>query len=97
MGLRGVPLGLRLPFGLSRALDGAKRPHALATLWRAARVMTWCLHEQRLRAHPPDVLLRPKVEHCGVFAFGDLNGLVLAGASEAEHQLAGLTAITRVS
>jgi hypothetical protein len=59
--------------------------------------MTWHLHEQRLRAHLPDVLLRPKVERFGAFDLSDLPGLVLAGVAEAERQLARLTAITRAT
>jgi NTE family protein len=89
-------LGLKLPFGLSQAIDEAKTPHVIPSLWRAARVITWYLHEQRLRTHPPDVLLRPKVERCQAFHFGDLRGLVLAGIAEAERHLAELEAITHL-
>lgn len=88
-------LGLQLPLGLSRALDGAKTPHTIAAVWRAARVMTWNLHEQRLRVHPPDVLLRPEVAHYGAFDFSDLSGPVLAGVEEAERQLARLKYMAR--
>ena len=88
-------LGLRLPLVLSHGIDRATTPWVIASLWRAARVITWHLHEQRLQTHPPDVLLRPQVESYPAFRFGDLRGLVLAGIAEAERQLAELEALTR--
>jgi NTE family protein len=88
-------LGIKLPFGLSQAIDEARTPHTIASLWRATRVITWNLHKQRLRTHSPDVLLRPQVSRHQAFHLGDLSGLVLAGVVEAERQMAALEAISR--
>jgi NTE family protein len=81
--------GFQLPllFGSS---DGPKTPSIFAAMWRAVRVMAWHIHEQRLAAHPPDVLLRPDVAGYGSLDFKDLKGPLQAGVAEAERQLAAL-------
>lgn len=85
--------GFQLPF-LSGSSESASTPNTLASMWRAARVMAWHIHRERLLAHPPDVLLRPKVEHYGSLDFRDVRGILLAGIAEAERRLAELEALT---
>jgi len=84
--------GFQLPF-LFGANEGAKTPGMLAAVWRAARVMAWHIHAERLAAHPPDVLLRPRVERYGSLDFKDLKGPLQAGVVEAERQLPALKAL----
>jgi hypothetical protein len=63
-------------------------------MWRSVRVMTWHLHQQRLAAHPPHVLLRPEVSSYGSLDFKDVDGPRQAGVAEAERYLAELKALT---
>lgn len=86
--------GLRLPFGLFGAKRGGRAPNFVAVTWRAAQIMAWHVHKQRLLTHPPDILLQPKVETDGTFDLRNLNGPRLAGMAEAEHQLATIRAVT---
>lgn len=67
-----------------------KRPNPISSMWRAVRVMTWHLHQQRLAAHPPDILLRPDVNQYGSLDFKDMSGPIEAGRSEAERHLESL-------
>lgn len=78
--------GLQLPlvFGPS---DWPRKPNMFAAMWRAARVMSCHIHDTRLQAHPPDVLLSPKVEGYGSLDFKELTGPRLAGVAEAERLL----------
>ena len=62
-------------------------------MWRSVRVMTWYLHQERLAAHPPDVLLRPNVDDYGSLDFRDVDGPVQAGVEEAERHLEVLRAL----
>jgi hypothetical protein len=55
--------------------------------------MTWYLHQQRLAAHPPDILLRPAVEDYGSLDFKNVSGPVQAGLVEAERYLPKLKAL----
>ena len=86
--------GFQLPF-LFGSDQSPQTPNMLASMWRAARVMAWHIHEARLLAHPPDVLLRPKVEHYGSLDFRDVRGILQAGTAEAERHLAELKALLR--
>ncbi len=86
--------GFQLPF-FSGSEDWSQTPDPLTSVWRAARVMAWHIHQERLSAHSPDVLLRPQVEQYGSLDFGDLKGPLLAGIAEAERRLAELKALTR--
>jgi NTE family protein len=88
-------MGFQLPSGIF-SLNGNgenKIPTAAASMWRSFRVMTWYLHQQRLAAHPPDILLRPAVEDYGSLDFKDVTGPVQAGVDEAERYLAELKAL----
>ena len=80
-------MGFQLPFGLFSASTGSKMPSMLSSIWRGFRVMAWYLHEERLAAHPPDVLLRPKVDGFGSLDFTDVEGPYLAGLNEAQRRL----------
>jgi NTE family protein len=84
--------GLQLPF-LFGSAESSKIPNAFSAIWRAVRVMTWHVHQERLLAHPPHVLLRPRVEHYGSLDFKELDNLLLAGTAEAERHLAELKAL----
>ncbi len=84
--------GIQLPFVFG-SNGPPKTPNAFAAMWRAWRVMAWHIHQERLAAHPPDILLRPKVERYGSLDFRELDGLLLAGAAEAEHHLPHIKAL----
>jgi NTE family protein len=87
-------MGLRLPF--SRANRPANRtPSMLESIWRSTRVMTWHLHQERLAASAPDVLLRPEVGHYGSMDFKDISGPLEAGRAEAERHLPQIRALLR--
>jgi NTE family protein len=84
--------GFQLPFPVGSA-ESSRTPNTLAAMWRAVRVMAWHIHKERLLAHPPTVLLRPKVEHYASLDFRELEGILLAGAVEAERHLTELKAL----
>jgi NTE family protein len=88
-------MGFQLPSGLfSTSGNGVdKIPTAAASMWRSVRVMTWHLHQQRLLAYPPHVLLRPEVSSYGSLDFKDVDGPRQAGVVEAERCLAELQAL----
>lgn len=88
-------MGFQLPPGIfSTSGNGVKRiPTVAASMWRSVRVMTWHLHQQRLLAHPPHVLLRPQVSSYGSLDFKDVEGPRQAGLAEAERHLAELKAL----
>lgn len=85
--------GLDLPFGLLGSVQ-EDTPGIVASLWRSSRVMAWHLHNSRLAAHAPDVLLRPPVEKLGAFDFKDLDSPIQAGVEEAERALPALRALS---
>lgn len=72
--------------------DKPKRrlPSAPAAIWRSVRVVTSHLHQLRLRAAPPDIYMRPAVEHLGSLDFKDVEGPILAGEEEAEQHVNAL-------
>ncbi len=81
--------GWQLPF-----TNGEKRaPGMLTATWRAARVVLSYVHEQRLAAHPPDVLLRPDVWDYGSLDFRDIEGPLRAGQIEAERHIEALRSL----
>ncbi|MEW5957173.1 MAG: patatin-like phospholipase family protein [Chloroflexota bacterium] len=88
-------MGFQLPGGIfsTNGNGDNKIPTMAASMWRSVRVMTWYLHQQRLTAHPPHVLLRPAVQDYGSLDFKDLDGPLLAGRAEAERHLAELRAL----
>lgn len=86
-------MGFELPFGLFGGSDGNRSPGMLSSMWRSFRVMAAYLHEERLKKHPPDILLRPGVEGYGSLDFKDLIGPVRAGAEEAEKHLEQIKAL----
>jgi NTE family protein len=88
-------MGFQLPPNLfSTVGNGAdKIPTAAASMWRSVRVMTWYLHQQRLAAYPPHVLLRPEVSSYGSLDFKDVGGPRQAGLVEAERCLGDLRAL----
>jgi predicted acylesterase/phospholipase RssA len=85
-------MGFQLPANLfSTSGNGYNRiPTAAAAMWRSVRVMTWHLHQQRLAAHPPHVLLCPEVASYGSLDFKDIEGPRRAGFVEAERCLTQL-------
>ena len=88
-------MGFQLPAGLfsTSGLGEDKIPTAAASMWRSVRVMTWYVHQQRLVAHPPHVLLRPEVSTYGSLDFKDVDGPRQAGMVEAKRCLAELKAL----
>ena len=88
-------MGIKLPANIFSANNngGQKTPSAAASMWRSVRVMTWYLHQERLAAHPPDVLLRPNVDDYGSLDFRDVDGPIQAGVEEAERQVEALRAL----
>ena len=88
----GAILGFQLPFGLLG--NGSEtKPGVISSIWRAVRVMTWHLHEERLAAYPPNALLRPPVETYASMDFKDVQGPLLAGADEANRHLSAIQAL----
>jgi NTE family protein len=88
-------MGLKLPANIFSVNGNGSRkiPSAAASMWRSVRVMTWYLHQERLAAHPPDVLLRPNVDDYGSLDFRDVDGPIQAGVEEAERQVEALRAL----
>ncbi|MBE7474765.1 MAG: patatin-like phospholipase family protein [Anaerolineales bacterium] len=88
-------MGFQLPPGLfsTSGLGADKIPTAVASMWRSVRVMTWYLHQQRLAAHPPHVLLRPEVSNYGSLDFKDVDSPRQAGAVATERCLKELQAL----
>ena len=86
-------VGFQLPFSFSASSNTAKPPSLFASIWRSVRVMAWYIHEERLSASPPDVLLRPEVANYGSLDFRDLSGPLQAGVEEAERRLPELRAL----
>ncbi|MGD9099122.1 MAG: patatin-like phospholipase family protein [Anaerolineae bacterium] len=84
--------GLQVPF-IFGSSDWPKTPNIFSSMWRAVRVMSCHVHELRLAAHPPDVLLRPRVECYGSLDFKELQGPMQAGVAEAERHLPELQAL----
>jgi NTE family protein len=80
--------GVHLPGFLSLS-----QPGILTTLWRSHRVMAWHIHTERLKACPPDILLRPSVEQYGMLDFKDVQGPIAAGIAEAEKHLPAIRAL----
>ena len=71
----------------------SKTPGMASAMWRAFRVMAWHVHEERLRANPPNVLLRPDVENYGSLDFSDIDGPLIAGRRAAEAHLQAIKAL----
>jgi NTE family protein len=92
-------MGLQLPVSIfSISGNGDDRiPTAPASMWRAVRVMTWYIHQQRLAAYPPHVLLQPDVASYGSLDFKHVDGPIQAGATEAERCLPELKALLATS
>lgn len=86
-------MGFQLPFNILS--NGTTRPPSmLSSIWRAFRVMAWHVHEERLAAHPPHILLRPEVHNYGSLDFKDVDGPYQAGVTAAEQHLAEIKALT---
>jgi NTE family protein len=86
-------MGFQLPVGWLNGTGSdnkIKHPNMFASMWRSVRVMTWHLHQERLAAHPPEVLLRPDVHDYGSLDFKDMTGPIEAGVAEAENHLPAL-------
>ncbi len=92
-------MGFQLPVNIfSTSGDGDNKiPTAPASMWRAVRVMTWYVHQQRLAAYPPHVLLRPDVVNYGSLDFKNMDGPIQAGVAEAERCLPELKALLATS
>lgn len=87
--IMGLGIQIDLPFN---SLPWARTPGIVASLWRSYRVMAWNMHESRLQAHPPDVLLRPPLDS-GSLDFKDMQGPYFAGLQEAESHLKEILAL----
>jgi NTE family protein len=88
-------MGFQLPANIFSANgnEGNRIPTAAASMWRSVRVMTWYLHQERLAAHPPDVLLRPNVDDYASLDFRDVDGPIQAGIEAAEQHVGTLRAL----
>lgn len=88
-------MGVQLPSNLFSTVGNGDNeiPTAPVSLWRSVRVMTWYLHQQRLAAYPPDVLLQPDVGDYGSLDFKDVEGPRQAGFIEAERHLPAIRAL----
>lgn len=91
-------MGIQFPSNLlGSQRNPVKTPNALASMWRSVRVMTWHLHQLRLQAHPPHLLLRPEVDDIGSLDFKDLDRPIQAGREAAEAQIEALRALAAVN
>lgn len=88
--IMGLGIQIDLPFN---SLPWARTPGIVASLWRSYRVLAWNMHESRLQAHPPDVLLRPALGETGSLDFKDLQSPFYAGLQEAERHLDAIVAL----
>lgn len=79
-------MGFPSPF----SLFNSNEPSMLAAMWRSVRVMTWNLHQQRLKTHPPHILLRPAATEYGSLDFRDIQGPIMAGVVETERHVHAL-------
>jgi NTE family protein len=79
-------IGMQIPF-VSGTLPWAKSPNMIGAMWRSVRVITWHTHEQRLKAHPPHVLIRPPIGDAGSLDFSDVQRPYFAGVQETEARL----------
>lgn len=84
-------MGMNIPL-MSSTLPWSTSPNPVTSLWRSVRVMTWHLHQERLKAHPPHVLLRPPVGSTGSLDFSDTQGPYFAGVQEAQEHLGEILA-----
>lgn len=81
-------VGIGIPFNrLGLPQEWEKIPSVMSAIWRSVRVMTWHLHQQRLQAHPPHILLRPDVDRYGSLDFKDVRGPLTAGMAITEQHL----------
>lgn len=87
-------MGFELPVSL---FNFNSTPSMLSATWRATRVMTWFLHQQRLEMHKPDVLLRPAVDEYGSLDFRDIRSPILAGIVETERHLPAIRALVEAA
>jgi len=86
-------MGFQIPFNPLASTIWGKTPGIASSVWRASRVMTWYLHQTRLEAHPPDVLIRPDVGGYGSLDFTDLIGPLAAGRLETLRNLDAIKAL----
>lgn len=87
-------VGIALPFApFSLPNEWEKIPGTMAAIWRSVRVMTWHLHQERLKNYPAHVLLRPGVDNYGSLDFKDVHGPLEAGRMEAEAHLEAIKAL----
>ncbi|MEQ8677889.1 MAG: patatin-like phospholipase family protein [Aggregatilineales bacterium] len=86
-------MGFDLPVPVLRNPTWNNTPSMLSSMWRSFRVMAWHVHEERLQAHPPDVLLRPGVENYGSLDFTDIDGPLEAGIHATTDRLDDIRAL----
>jgi predicted acylesterase/phospholipase RssA len=92
-------MGLQFPGNLlnGNGSNGkAQGPNMFSSMWRSVRIRTWHLHQKRLDDYPPDILMRPNVDHYGSLDFKDLSGPIEAGLSEANRHLEALRALKKL-
>lgn len=86
-----------LPFDLpwTGGLNSRSRnnPGVVSALWRSFRVLAWRMHENRLQAHPPDLLLRPALGNAGTMDFSNLQSPYYAGIEITEKHLPQIRAL----
>jgi NTE family protein len=85
-------MGMNIPI-MSATLPWATSPNPVSSLWRAVRVMTWHLHEERLKAHPPHILLRPQVGETASLDFSDTQAPYFAGVQETQEHIGEILAL----
>jgi len=88
-------MGFELPFSFFTNSMWSKTPSMLSSMWRSFRVMAWHVHQERLEAHPPHILLRPNVDNYGSLDFTDVDGPLVAGRKCALEQIDKIRALVR--
>ncbi len=85
-------VGIDLPF-LSFPSEWTNTPSMVSAMWRSVRVMTWHLHQERLKLYPPHVLIRPRVDGYGSMDFKDVLGPLYAGEEAAQNHMPEIRAL----
>ena len=86
----GAIMGLQAPASFM-GRNGS--PGAIPALWRSFRIMACYIHDQRLKDHPPHILLRPDLQSVASLDFSDIYTVIETGRRAAENNLAQIRSI----
>lgn len=81
------PIAEFVGFGWPFSGSETSSPGPISALWRSFRVLAWHTHQERLKQHPPTVLLRPPLGTASSIDFTDVQGHFYAGLQEAQKHI----------